>query len=83
MSLMKELVDLSQKAGQEIQIETSLFTNLPIGWQLTNSDLFINPVALILKIAGIVLGGFLIFVTAQYIYDFVKRKSLTTEAKPA
>jgi hypothetical protein len=83
MSLMKELVDLSQKAGQQIQIETSLFTNLPIGWQQTEYDLIMTPIAFVIKMAGIILGGFLIFVAAQYIYDFVKRKATKYDKESA
>lgn len=80
---MKELVDLAQKAGQQIQIETSLFTTLPIGWQQPDSNLTITPAIIFLKMVGITLGGFLIFITAQYIYDFVKRRMTTHDTKSA
>jgi hypothetical protein len=76
-ALIKELADLYDKAGQPLSgIDTSLFTTLPLGWHATDwKTLFTSPIALVLKITGLSLGGFLIFVCAQYIYDYVKKQA--------
>ena len=74
-SLLKELVDLSEKAGKPVTIDVSLFTTLPLGWDQGDFAIFANPSLVIVKIFGILIGGFLIFISSQYIYDFVKKKT--------
>ena len=74
-SLLKELVDLSQKTGQSVIIDESLFISLPLGWNQGDLAILAKPTLVIVKVIGIVIGGFLIFISSQYIYDFVKKKT--------
>ena len=74
-ALIKDLADLYDKVGQPLTgIDTSLFTTLPLGWRTSDLEILTNPIALVIKIVGLSLGGFLIFVCAQYIYDYVKKR---------
>lgn len=76
-ALIKELADLYDKAGQPLtSIDTNLFTTLPLGWHLSDWEMLLaNPIAFVLKIFGLGLGGFLIYVCAQYIYDYTKKRT--------
>ena len=75
-SLLKELVDIAQKSGKPMpELDQTLFTTLPLGWSSFDLAVPRTPGWLIVKVGGITIGGFLIFISAQYIYQYVKRRT--------
>jgi hypothetical protein len=72
LSMQMQRADLAQKTGQHIDIDISPLTPLPLGWQRSDFAIFTDIFAFFVKFLGISIGAFLIFIFAQYIYDFVK-----------
>jgi len=80
-SLLKELVELAEKTSQPLpNLDETLFTTLPLGWSASDMVMFSSVPAFLVKIVGLAIGGFLIFISAQYIYEYVKRRQYAQAA---
>ena len=72
-----ELLDLAEKTGQNVPIDTNLITMLPVGWY--SGYLPSTPAQWLLKVAGIYLGAFLIAFGSQYAYNLSKKQYQPSE----
>jgi hypothetical protein len=67
-----ELLELTQKTGQTITINSNLITMLPVGWY--GNSLPSTPLAWLLKVIGLYLGAFFIAIGSQYVYNLTKKQ---------
>ena len=67
-----ELLNLAEKTGQTLQIDTNRITTLPVGWYSGNVP--DTTTGWLLKVVGLYLGAFFIAVGSQYVFNLSKRQ---------
>jgi len=71
ISKYNDLLALTEKTGQIIQINTELFTKLPVGWYSINTPSTLTE--WLIKIVGIYLGAFFIAIGSQFAHNLLDR----------
>lgn len=67
-----ELVNLTEKTGQTIQLDINNITKLPVSWYI--QDLPHSGPVWLLKIVGLCLGAFFIALGSQYVFNLFRRQ---------
>jgi hypothetical protein len=70
-SKYNDLLALAEKTGQIIEINTDLFTKLPVGWYSINTPSTL--IEWLIKIAGIYLGAFFISIGSQFAHSLLNK----------
>jgi hypothetical protein len=72
-----ELLNLTEKTGQTLQIDILSITKLPVGWYI--HDLPGSSAGWLLKIVGLGLGAFFIALGSQYVFNLFRRQYRPTK----